>query len=570
MIRLRPEQLEAFREEARAELADRLARRGEERWPEKSLGRAPGELRAEARRLAAAARERGLVSEEEVTLFYDLSVELGPGFEQGPAGAWSRETLKERGRSPRERLLALGERVLAVEEWDPCRERAPRAVTGRVTRVVGKGPPPRLDALKRRRAELDALAAQLRPPRITGEAPPPDAAREALRGRVDRAWGRVQTEHALRLELERTAGRGRDAAKALRSETDPEKRRELEGRIDRLGRRHATALAELREHLADGAPRPGSADAEDPCVARVASDRISERAAAQEESARKLRVARDLGVAAGSGTEGDRVVVAVELSRMPGDTLDLLRRAGTRVVACRDSVVDYRRDLGSARPRGWPPGTSWGDVPGLYDGLRNEVVVATRGHAPGRSGRSPREGDGHASASLAVHVAAHAVDARCGSPSSSPEFRAARSADRNALPEYCRQPGSAGLDESWAESAALYSTGPREMNASLPHLHRYWNRAGGATDPDRDGIGIPEPGEARTTRIWRRSSIGTASLDAEGAIVLDLRASDGRGILGDGRVVFPKAHPHYGAVLEHLGGLAPGETKPVPPWPDRR
>ena len=569
MIRLRPAQLEAFREEARAGLAERLARRGEQIWPERTADRPRAEVRAEAERLAAAARERGLVSEEDVTRFYDLSLELGPGFEEGPAGTWAREILKQRAVPPRERLERLRARVWGAEEWDPRREEARKAPTGRVTRVVGKGPPRRLDALKRRRSELDALASRLRASEPAGGTAPAGPAREVLRARVDRAWGRVQTEHALRLDLERSAERGREMARALRSEADPAKRKELEGKLERLRRRHATTLAELRSHLAKDAPCPGSTDAEDPCVARIATDPLSDRAAVLEEAARKLRVARDLGVSGGSGTEGDRMAVAVELARMPGDTLDLLRRAGTRVVACRGSVVDHRHDLASARPRGWPPGTSWNDVPGLYDGPRNEVVLATRGHAPGRAGSVPRTGDGHASASLAVHVACHAVDARCGSPSGAAEFRVARSADRDALPEYGRQPGTAGLEESWAESAAFRAADPDTMARELPRLHGYWEAREGGPGV-RAGGRRAEDAEVRTTRIWRRSSIGVASLDAAGAIVLDLRAADGKGILGDGRVVLPAGHPLHGPVLEHLGGLAPGLTKPVPPWPDGR
>ena len=570
MIRLRAEQLAAFRESARAELADRLVRRGEERLPEKTAGRSRDELRAEARRLSTAARERGLVSEEEVARFYDLSMELGPGFEQGPGGAWAREILRERSRAPRESLEKLRERVLSPEEWDPRRERARKVPTGRVTRVVGKGPPPRLDALERRLTELDALFDGFRAPRGNAEATPPDPAAAALRHRVERARRRARTEHSLRRELERTAGRGRDAATAHRSETDAARRKELEEQIERLRRRYEKTLAILRDELAEDGPRPGSADAEDPCVARIATDRVSGLAAVREETARRLRVARDLGVAAGSGTEGDRVVVAVELSRMPGRTLDLLRRAGTRVVACRGSVVDVRPELAGKRPVGWPPGSSWLDAPGLYVATRNEVVVATRGHAPGRAGRVPAAGDGHGSASLAVHVACHAVDARSGSPSSSPEFRAARGADREALPAFCDQPGSAGLEESWAESAALRAAGPEESRSALPHLEAYWSgREGG-----REGTGRekPEPAaaEVRTTRIWRRSSIGVASLDEGGAIVLDLRASDGRGILGDGRVVVPPGDARFRPFLDHLGGLAPGERKLVPPWPEAR
>ena len=68
----------------------------------------------------------------------------------------------------------------------------------------------------------------------------------------------------------------------------------------------------------------------------------------------------------------------------------------------------------------------------------------------------------------------------------------------------------------------------------------------------------------------RHGSIGSAHLDAEGAIVLELRATNGRGLVGDARLVYPRTHPQYPEILEHLGGLVPGQSKPVPPWPDRR
>ena len=68
----------------------------------------------------------------------------------------------------------------------------------------------------------------------------------------------------------------------------------------------------------------------------------------------------------------------------------------------------------------------------------------------------------------------------------------------------------------------------------------------------------------------RGASIGVARLDEEGSIVLDLRATDGRGIVGDARLVYSKSDPRYREVLEHLGGLEPGRAKPVPPWPARR
>ncbi len=38
---------------------------------------------------------------------------------------------------------------------------------------------------------------------------------------------------------------------------------------------------------------------------------------------------------------------------------------------------------------------------------------------------------------------------------------------------------------------------------------------------------------------------------------------------GFGRSVYPTGHPAHDSILRHLGGLRPpGESKPVPPWPD--
>jgi hypothetical protein len=62
-------------------------------------------------------------------------------------------------------------------------------------------------------------------------------------------------------------------------------------------------------------------------------------------------------------------------------------------------------------------------------------------------------------------------------------------------------------------------------------------------------------------------TIGTATMQPDGTIVLDLRA-EGPGVQGDARLVYPKGHQQYDEVLKHLGGLTPGESKPVPPWPD--
>ena len=64
------------------------------------------------------------------------------------------------------------------------------------------------------------------------------------------------------------------------------------------------------------------------------------------------------------------------------------------------------------------------------------------------------------------------------------------------------------------------------------------------------------------------ASIGSATMQADGTIVMMLRAEGPGPMIGDAQFVYPPNHPEYGSILEHLGGLNPGETKPVPPWPD--
>jgi hypothetical protein len=62
--------------------------------------------------------------------------------------------------------------------------------------------------------------------------------------------------------------------------------------------------------------------------------------------------------------------------------------------------------------------------------------------------------------------------------------------------------------------------------------------------------------------------IGTATMTSDGTLVLDLVAEGPGGARGIARILRPPTHPRYGAWIEHLGGLAPGEQKVVPPWPE--
>jgi hypothetical protein len=84
-------------------------------------------------------------------------------------------------------------------------------------------------------------------------------------------------------------------------------------------------------------------------------------------------------------------------------------------------------------------------------------------------------------------------------------------------------------------------------------------------EPPRD----EEPPVPTLAQPAPRESIGLARLESEdGRLHLWLRATPTEGEFGDVYLGFD-THPSYGkdgrAILRHLGGLAPGEVKPVPP-----
>ncbi|MFZ2639409.1 MAG: hypothetical protein WA117_00365 [Verrucomicrobiia bacterium] len=67
------------------------------------------------------------------------------------------------------------------------------------------------------------------------------------------------------------------------------------------------------------------------------------------------------------------------------------------------------------------------------------------------------------------------------------------------------------------------------------------------------------------------NGIGTAEMAADGTITLQLRAegkSGGERAVGDAMFVYKKDDPKYKDILDHLGGMKPGESKFVKPWPE--
>ena len=61
--------------------------------------------------------------------------------------------------------------------------------------------------------------------------------------------------------------------------------------------------------------------------------------------------------------------------------------------------------------------------------------------------------------------------------------------------------------------------------------------------------------------------IGDATMTEDGTNVVSLRRT-ADGVNVSGIVKYPVDSPHYKEVLDHIGGMRPGETRLVPAWDD--
>jgi len=60
-------------------------------------------------------------------------------------------------------------------------------------------------------------------------------------------------------------------------------------------------------------------------------------------------------------------------------------------------------------------------------------------------------------------------------------------------------------------------------------------------------------------------SIGSAEMSADGTITLRLRSLSPNPI-AESVLTYAPDDPQYEDIKKHLGGIAPGDTKPVKPW----
>jgi hypothetical protein len=60
-------------------------------------------------------------------------------------------------------------------------------------------------------------------------------------------------------------------------------------------------------------------------------------------------------------------------------------------------------------------------------------------------------------------------------------------------------------------------------------------------------------------------SVGAATMAADGTIMLRVHSVWPQPIV-ERELRYAPGDPHYEAIRRHVGGLAPGESKPLPPW----
>ena len=159
---------------------------------------------------------------------------------------------------------------------------------------------------------------------------------------------------------------------------------------------------------------------------------------------------------------------------LPEVFIALFESSGVRFAVSRESVFDCMPHLGSEQPRGWPNGSTFGDVAGAYFAGEKKVVVGSTQGPNGDRILLPK-GKRHGSENLMVHEGSHAFDAESSYISANDEkFVAARAADLSCLSDYEKQDGGAGKSETFAEQFAMFVS-VQEFKTKCPSLTQYFN-----------------------------------------------------------------------------------------------
>ena len=81
-------------------------------------------------------------------------------------------------------------------------------------------------------------------------------------------------------------------------------------------------------------------------------------------------------------------------------------------------------------------------------------------------------------------------------------------------------------------------------------------------------LALPLPGALYAAETARdEKSIGVATMLADGTILVGVPGPE-PGSRARAVLMVEPGDNNYQSIIDHVGGLKPGETKPIPPWPD--
>ena len=189
----------------------------------------------------------------------------------------------------------------------------------------------------------------------------------------------------------------------------------------------------------------------------------------------------------GTSTAEDAKAVADGMKKFPKAVLENLNKNGIQTECCRGPVTEAMPELKGVLPQGWPAGSTWDSVPGVYNGTVKKVVVGTmekdgKRHVPGK-GEGPIP---HGTPNLIGHEGGHAFDAADGTlKSKNAAFLKARDDDKalgsptglfGHRDDYFLSHAEGGTNdggatsETFAESFAMHlGTSPK-----WPKLEAFW------------------------------------------------------------------------------------------------
>jgi len=193
--------------------------------------------------------------------------------------------------------------------------------------------------------------------------------------------------------------------------------------------------------------------------------------------------------AGGSATAEDAKAMATAMKGVSKKAIDTLNKSNIQTQCCRGPITDAIPELAGVKPMGWPETASWDEVPGVYSGSRNTLVVGTIETKDGKR-KVPSAGEGpnpHGATDLFGHEAGHAFDAADGGGKRNhADFTKARDADKasgklkgrrdRGTDNYFLTEAEGGtntkgaIGETFAESFAMHFTG----KARWPSLEAFW------------------------------------------------------------------------------------------------